>query len=134
MSFCGDTWNFPFFVLEVVEEKSQQQKRTTIQEVPSDVLRKVRDKWQRILDRGRLERFDWSPCSMCDHLREKYDKPCDRRIDEDHGDFCPLWDQKWCRESRRQSRLGNNDDNGAWKSDVAEFVCWLNKELASRYD
>ncbi len=139
----GDVWFWPFFVLEKIEStvestvvKAAIKVSLALSDVPRDVLLKVRDKWQKILDSGKWDSWDaWSGCAMCEYCGE-YANTNDIDISGEHVKcmkICPLYKLDWCKNSPEGSKLHGTSDGKTtteWLGNVAEFICVLNKTLA----
>ncbi len=139
----GDEWFWPFFVLEKVEPtveptvvKVAVRLPLALSDVSRDILLKVRDKWQKILDSGKWDNWDdWSGCAMCEFCQQ-YTKTNNIDVSGDNAKckkICPLYVPGWCKNTPRGSKLHGTSDSKTkelWLSNVAEFICVLNKTLA----
>ncbi len=136
-------WFLPFFVLEKIEDSKAVSKTAVkmpleLSDVPIEVLKAVREKWQTALDKGKWSDELWHVCAMCTFVDDyRHENELTGANYKKCREICPLAKSRWCtaQSDKGVDRLHINYhhyDTTEWLQDVARFVCEINCEIARR--
>lgn len=106
-------------------------KRLAWNDIPKDVIKKLKTKWKNMYDSGWDEKVHQRPCEMCDYLRNRYK---DEIFEDKVCDICPGVIDNWCGAGILDSRTSlyfqrehkNIKDKSKalkeWKKEVKELL------------
>ncbi len=138
---------FPFFVLEKIEDSKTVSKTDSkaavkmpleLSDIPIEVLKAVREKWQTALDKGEWSDELWHVCAMCTFVDDyRHENELTGANYKKCREICSLAKSRWCtaQSDKGVDRLHINYhhyDTTEWLQDVAKFVCEINCEIARR--